>query len=146
MISGLFFGFAFGVAGLGAAVLGRVADAYGIYTVYWICAFGVCATLPFTSQVMPLFLEHRGVPRPWLGPTLTLGQSMEIVALALLPVLLLRLGIRSQIRQVHVVITPIQQCLADWGEDTRLIVAEVEPMSYGKCRSSTVQGHPRADS
>ena len=39
MISGLFFGFAFGVAGLGAAVLGRVADAYGIYTVYWICAF-----------------------------------------------------------------------------------------------------------
>ena len=39
MISGLFFGFAFGVAGLGAAVLGRVADAYGIHTVYWICAF-----------------------------------------------------------------------------------------------------------
>ena len=39
MISGLFFGFAFGVAGLGAAVLGRVADAYGIYSVYRICAF-----------------------------------------------------------------------------------------------------------
>jgi MFS transporter, FSR family, fosmidomycin resistance protein len=39
MVSGLFFGFAFGVAGLGAAVLGRVADAYGIYTVYRICAF-----------------------------------------------------------------------------------------------------------
>jgi MFS transporter, FSR family, fosmidomycin resistance protein len=39
MISGLFFGFAFGVAGVGAAVLGRVADAYGIYTVYRICAF-----------------------------------------------------------------------------------------------------------
>jgi len=39
MISGLFFGFAFGAAGLGAALLGRVADAYGIYTVYRICAF-----------------------------------------------------------------------------------------------------------
>jgi MFS transporter, FSR family, fosmidomycin resistance protein len=39
MISGLFFGFAFGVAGLGAAVLGRVADAHGIYAVYRICAF-----------------------------------------------------------------------------------------------------------
>jgi len=39
MISGLFFGFAFGVAGVGAAVLGRVADAYGIYSVYRICAF-----------------------------------------------------------------------------------------------------------
>jgi FSR family fosmidomycin resistance protein-like MFS transporter len=39
MISGLFFGFAFGVAGIGAAALGRVADLYGIYTVYRICAF-----------------------------------------------------------------------------------------------------------
>jgi MFS transporter, FSR family, fosmidomycin resistance protein len=39
MISGLFFGFAFGVAGLGAAVLGRIADVYGIYSVYRICAF-----------------------------------------------------------------------------------------------------------
>jgi len=39
MISGLFFGFAFGVAGLGAAVLGRVADVHGIYAVYRICAF-----------------------------------------------------------------------------------------------------------
>ena len=39
MISGLFFGFAFGVAGLGAAALGRVADVYGIFTVYKICAF-----------------------------------------------------------------------------------------------------------
>jgi FSR family fosmidomycin resistance protein-like MFS transporter len=39
MISGMFFGFAFGVAGVGAGVLGRVADAYGIYTVYRICAF-----------------------------------------------------------------------------------------------------------
>ncbi len=39
MISGLFFGFSFGMGGLGAAVLGKVADAYGIDTVYRICAF-----------------------------------------------------------------------------------------------------------
>jgi len=39
MISGLFFGFSFGMGGLGAAVLGRVADAAGIETVYQICAF-----------------------------------------------------------------------------------------------------------
>jgi FSR family fosmidomycin resistance protein-like MFS transporter len=38
-ISGLFFGFAFGVAGVGAAVLGQVADHVGITTVYRICAF-----------------------------------------------------------------------------------------------------------
>jgi MFS transporter, FSR family, fosmidomycin resistance protein len=39
MISGLFFGFAFGVAGVGAAALGVAADAYGIAFVYRICAF-----------------------------------------------------------------------------------------------------------
>ena len=39
MISGLFFGFSFGMGGLGAAVLGRVADAKGIETVYAICAY-----------------------------------------------------------------------------------------------------------
>ena len=38
-ISGLFFGFAFGMGGLGAAVLGQFADHYGIRTVYEVCAF-----------------------------------------------------------------------------------------------------------
>jgi FSR family fosmidomycin resistance protein-like MFS transporter len=39
LISGVFFGFAFGMGGLGAAVLGRLADAYGIELVYRLCAF-----------------------------------------------------------------------------------------------------------
>jgi FSR family fosmidomycin resistance protein-like MFS transporter len=39
MISGVFFGFAFGAAGLGAALLGEVADARGIEFVYQACAF-----------------------------------------------------------------------------------------------------------
>ncbi len=39
MISGLFFGFAFGVAGLGAAVLGWLADRTSIETVYRVCAY-----------------------------------------------------------------------------------------------------------
>jgi FSR family fosmidomycin resistance protein-like MFS transporter len=38
-ISGMFFGFAFGMAGVGAAVLGFVADHTSIETVYKICAF-----------------------------------------------------------------------------------------------------------
>jgi len=38
-ISGLFFGFAFGMGGLGAAVMGRLADHYGIVTVYHLCAY-----------------------------------------------------------------------------------------------------------
>jgi MFS transporter, FSR family, fosmidomycin resistance protein len=39
MISGLFFGFAFGMGGIGAAVLGKIADATSIFYVYKICAY-----------------------------------------------------------------------------------------------------------
>ena len=39
MISGVFFGVAFGIGGLGAAVLGKLADHTGIAFVYQICAF-----------------------------------------------------------------------------------------------------------
>jgi FSR family fosmidomycin resistance protein-like MFS transporter len=38
-VAGLFFGFAFGMGGIGAAVLGKVADSFGINLVYEICAF-----------------------------------------------------------------------------------------------------------
>lgn len=39
LISGVFFGFAFGMGGLGAAALGQLADAIGIESVYRLCAF-----------------------------------------------------------------------------------------------------------
>jgi FSR family fosmidomycin resistance protein-like MFS transporter len=39
LISGLFFGFSFGMGGIGAAVLGRLADLHGIAFVYQLCAF-----------------------------------------------------------------------------------------------------------
>jgi FSR family fosmidomycin resistance protein-like MFS transporter len=39
MISGLFFGFAFGMGGIGAAVLGALADATSITYVYKVCSF-----------------------------------------------------------------------------------------------------------
>ncbi|MDA8383115.1 MAG: MFS transporter [Betaproteobacteria bacterium] len=38
-ISGLFFGLAFGLGGIGAAVLGHLADLWGIVAVYKLCAF-----------------------------------------------------------------------------------------------------------
>ncbi len=48
-VAGLFFGFAFGMGGIGAAVLGALADRYGIEFVYRLCAFlpllGICAAL-----------------------------------------------------------------------------------------------------
>lgn len=51
MISGLFFGFAFGMGGIGAAVLGNLADHTSIGFVYKICSFlpllgGIAAFLP----------------------------------------------------------------------------------------------------
>ena len=39
MVSGLFYGFSFGLGGLGAAVLGLVAEHYGIVFVYQVCAY-----------------------------------------------------------------------------------------------------------
>jgi len=39
MVSGLFFGFAFGMGGLGAAILGELADLTSIRFVYQVCAF-----------------------------------------------------------------------------------------------------------
>jgi FSR family fosmidomycin resistance protein-like MFS transporter len=38
-VSGMFFGFAFGMAGIGAAVLGKIADVHGIEYLYHLCAF-----------------------------------------------------------------------------------------------------------
>jgi MFS transporter, FSR family, fosmidomycin resistance protein len=39
LIAGLFFGLAFGIAGIGAAVLGKAADHIGIISVFQICAY-----------------------------------------------------------------------------------------------------------
>ena len=39
MVSGLFFGFAFGMAGLGSALLGSLADHTSIYFVYEVCSY-----------------------------------------------------------------------------------------------------------
>lgn len=46
LISGLFFGFAFGVAGIASAVLGNMADRYGIEAVY-----NVCGDMPLIGLV-----------------------------------------------------------------------------------------------
>jgi len=52
MISGVFFGFAFGMGGLGAAVLGQLADRIGIEAVYRLCAY-----LPLIG-LLAAFLPH----------------------------------------------------------------------------------------
>src|SRR3954468_7859528 len=56
MISGVFFGFAFGIGGLGAAVLGRVADHTGIAFVYQVCAF--LPTIGLIAVFLPKMPKH----------------------------------------------------------------------------------------
>ena len=56
LISGLFFGFAFGMGGIGSAVLGRLADQTSIQHVFAVCAFLpllglLTALLPETSKI-----------------------------------------------------------------------------------------------
>jgi FSR family fosmidomycin resistance protein-like MFS transporter len=56
-VSGLFFGFAFGMGGLGAAALGLLADAQGIAVVYRVCAF--LPLLGIVALALP-DIERRG--------------------------------------------------------------------------------------
>ncbi len=62
---------------------------------FLLTAFGVCLTMPFVYQVMPTYLESRGLPRAWISTAMTLGQLLEIVALVALPWLLRRLGVKG---------------------------------------------------
>ncbi|MBD5259871.1 MAG: MFS transporter [Bacteroides sp.] len=59
MISGLFFGFAFGVGGIASAVLGNFADTYGIEAIYRVCAY-----MPLLGIVACLLpnLKNRRLP------------------------------------------------------------------------------------
>ena len=60
MVAGLFFGLSFGAGGLGAAILGQVADTHGLPFVY-----NLCAWLPFIG-ILAIFL-----PRGQAGKTRT---------------------------------------------------------------------------
>lgn len=64
LIAGMFFGFAFGLGGLGAAALGRIADANGIDYVFHLCAY-----LPAIGLVVWLLpdLDRSGTKRRGRG-------------------------------------------------------------------------------
>ena len=56
MISGVFFGFAFGIGGLGAAALGKLADHTSIAFVYQVCAF--LPALGLLAVLLPKMPRH----------------------------------------------------------------------------------------
>ena len=57
MVSGLFFGFSFGMAGIGAAVLGALADETSITYVYKVCAF--LPAIGLLAMFLPNFKAHK---------------------------------------------------------------------------------------
>jgi FSR family fosmidomycin resistance protein-like MFS transporter len=57
MISGLFFGLSFGLSGIGAAVLGALADATSITYVYQVCAY--LPVLGLLTVFLPNFKAHK---------------------------------------------------------------------------------------
>ena len=65
------------------------------FTVYVVCLWGVCTTIPFTVQLTPLLLNALELPPSLLVMALTLSQATEVLALALLPWLLEHLGLRQ---------------------------------------------------
>ena len=67
MIAGLFFGFAFGIGGLGAAGLGVLADATSVAFVYKVCAF-----LPAFGLLTALL--------PDIEPHITRGAAVDLAA------------------------------------------------------------------
>lgn len=60
-----------------------------------VTSFGVYLTAPMVYQVIPGYLEWRGLPRAWISTTMTLGQVTEIANLAILPWLLRRFGVKG---------------------------------------------------
>ncbi|WP_437185314.1 MFS transporter [Planctomicrobium sp. SH668] len=59
LVAGMFFGFAFGISGIGSAVLGQLVDKTSLSYVFWLCSF-----LPLTGAVAILLPNIRHINTP----------------------------------------------------------------------------------
>jgi len=71
LVSGLFFGLAFGLGGIGAALLGKLADLTDIYFVYRVCSF-----LPAIG-ILTAFLPNLEPAKIKLSPYVYQGESTD---------------------------------------------------------------------
>jgi FSR family fosmidomycin resistance protein-like MFS transporter len=60
MVSGIFFGLAFGLGGLGAAALGWLADRTSVEYVYQLCAY--LPAIGFLAAFLPNFKKEKAIP------------------------------------------------------------------------------------
>ncbi|CAN5177970.1 MFS transporter [soil metagenome] len=70
MVSGMFFGFIFGIGGIGAAVIGALADTTGIAFVYKVCAF-----LPLIGLLTALLPDTRLVDASGSGGAMPMSNE-----------------------------------------------------------------------
>ena len=94
------------------------------FAVYCLVCLGWSITAPFASQINPLLLNAAGIDHPWLTVTLSIAQASAVTALALLPIILLRLGERGTMRLglfVWSSICSVPAGLADHFADHRLL-------------------------
>lgn len=79
--------------GIDLAIVGELLARRPV-AVFLATAFGVSLTTPFVYQSVPTYLQSLGLRRSSIALAMTLGQVPEVLALALLPKLLGRLGYR----------------------------------------------------
>jgi nucleoside transporter len=94
------------------------------FAVFCVCTFGICVSIPFSSQLIPLYLKHLGVQPAWLGPTLTLGQSTEVLALGLQALLLAWLGMRGTML-LGLVAWALLLSIFTWGQPFPLVAGSL---------------------
>jgi len=61
-VSGLFFGFAFGMGGIGAALLGKLVDLTSLNFVYHLCSF--LPAIGILTAFLPISIPQRSKRRP----------------------------------------------------------------------------------
>lgn len=100
------------------------------FGVYFVCFLGICVTLPFLMFLTPLLLRDLGLPRPWVGPAMTIAQAAEVLSLALLPMLLLRFGLRNTML-LGLLAWVASLCVLTAGQPLELVIASLS--GYGVC-------------
>lgn len=65
------------------------------FAVYFLVCLGWCVTIAFPAQMSSLLLAKLGIPERQLPRILTVAQAAEIASLAILPLLVGRIGIRG---------------------------------------------------
>ncbi len=85
---------------IGAKRAGAFSESLGLtrerdVRIFLATSFGVYLTVPMMFQLMPGFLEARGLPRAWTSTVMTLGQASETAALVVLPWMIRRIGIKG---------------------------------------------------